>query len=764
MTKFRNNEYYESIKDPLYYPSNKVPLKKRDNEWFKKYSEAIWYDYIQGNLSTSYSRRSEMIENRSYGEGIQSTDKYKKSFYDWTNDEHEKKGYATLNWKIMPIIPKFEMIYLGLMSRIRDKVMISAIDPVSLSKKTKKKNKIWLEKLFKKEFDFIENSLGIVNNEQKIIPDTKEQLEMFNSLDGFKLIVETAMEAAIDHTFKISDWENDVYLKFHKDLFENHMAGTKTYTDPYTLKVKTRYVDIINAIVSFSEDKEGNNTPIAGELRSEYIYEIKKEVRKEIDKGVYDESIFSQLANHYNGNFGNPNINLTELTGDRYNSNGNYSYDKLRCHIVDLEFIEDVYEYYDSVKKGENEYLMYKEKQKKKKDQVQHCYQVTHKVTWVVGTDIVYKYGIVENTPRDKNNRPYTTYCFKRIKGESPVGKSKLNADQVQMANLKIQNLISMAAPPGIAVDWSILQNVNFGEGEVKPLELFKIRKQTGDFIYKLTTHRGHQNVTGVGKPFQEIQGGIGNALNEYINIMEFNVNKIRENIGINQISDASNPNPEQSVGGSKIALMSTNNALRMLYYAGKYLKEKTGERIHLKIKDLLLYSDEGKKHYIGVLGEKGINAYKMLEDLRYTDLSLHLEALPTDEEIEKIDQAVLMAMKPSESGPPTLSMSDYFFIQRLKQSENYKFIQAYLSYKENEKEKLTIVKTRQLKADDAKVSVAAKKAEEEKEINTMNRESILKREEITHETNEEIRKDKELAGIKNSENTKEKTQSEIVV
>jgi hypothetical protein len=113
-----------------------------------------------------------------------------------------------------------------------------------------------------------------------------------------------------------------------------------------------------------------------------------------------------------------------------------------------------------------------------------------------------------------------------------------------------MQNALAMSANSGVAVEYTSLMNMKLGGEKMEPLEILSIRRDTGDLIYKMTTHMGKQNIPGGMRPIQELTGGIGPQLQEFITLFDLNLNFIRQLTGINEIADATTPDPNQSVGG----------------------------------------------------------------------------------------------------------------------------------------------------------------------------------------------------------------------
>ena len=183
-------------------------------------------------------------------------------------------------------------------------------------------------------------------------------------------------------------------------------------------------------------------------------------------------------------------------------------------------------------------------------------------------------------------------------------------------------------------------------------------------------------------KPIQELAGGIGPQLKEYIDIWEFNTNAIRECTGINQTADASNPDPNASVGGSKMAMAATNNALRPIYSAYLNIKEKTAKNISLRIQLLIKHDKEAYTGYMPVLGSMGVKIISAGADTVDADYFIKYEAKPDDERRKIILDAAMKAQAPDKDGNTSITLPDFLMIERLLESGNLKYAEIYLNYK----------------------------------------------------------------------------------
>ena len=153
---------------------------------------------------------------------------------------------------------------------------------------------------FKEALGYIDKSMGI-DRSGDYVPDSMEELNLYEGAGGFKLAKETEIEQGLDYTFYISDWK-EIKKKIIRDFCVINCAGTKDYTDQYTKKVRVRYVDPAVFIGQYSKHWDHQNMEYGGEVIQVLISDLRK-LNPDIE-----ESELLGLAREYNGVGGNISI------------------------------------------------------------------------------------------------------------------------------------------------------------------------------------------------------------------------------------------------------------------------------------------------------------------------------------------------------------------------------------------------------------------------------------------------------------------------
>ena len=176
-----------------YFPSQVVSdLEKISYDYGLKIGKAIeqeWFDDGQGSFR--YSSNQESFHRlRLYARGEQSIQKYK--------DELSINGdlsYLNLDWKPVPIIPKFvDIVVNGIAERTYD-IKAYSQDPYGVKKRTEYMESIINDLKTAKLNDFAQEAFGInmYENDPETLPKDEEELQLHMQLT-YKQEVEIAEE------------------------------------------------------------------------------------------------------------------------------------------------------------------------------------------------------------------------------------------------------------------------------------------------------------------------------------------------------------------------------------------------------------------------------------------------------------------------------------------------------------------------------------------------------------------------------------------
>tara|TARA_R110002012_G_scaffold316089_2_gene530654 strand:+ start:1597 stop:3879 length:2283 start_codon:yes stop_codon:yes gene_type:complete len=717
------------------------------------YFKRMYYDWVNDtNVTDDKSKRYERCRN--YADGLQSVDKYK----DIVGAEGDT-SYLSLNWEVVPIIPKFVDVLMGGLINQEHKIKCSAIDPVSLDKRMQDKLDIEMNMAMKEH----NKKMALItklpfDKNQENLPRDNDELELYMQLN-YKQAVEIAMEQGIELSLYLNEW-SEVRKRVIRDLITLNIGATKTGVDPNGITM--RYVNPSNLITSYSRNPDFKNITHAGEIIYMTIQDLKR-----IAGDEFTEEDYKNIAQSNVGKLGNPKKftykSMTKGVGSVY------EYDSYKIAILDGVFkaIDPVvYEKKTNSfggssynKKNGSYKVPKKSKNKRSADNV--SVEMIYKGKYIIGSDYIFDYGHASNILRPKSNLtkailPYSIYApnLDDMDGKSLVERMIPFADQIQLAHLKIQQLMAKAKPKGSAIELGAIENVTKGDGgSFSPLEIQDIYQQTGNLYYRMQEDDGSQARVA---PIQELGGGIGGALQELIAIYQYNLQMIRDVTGINESRDGSQPDKESLVGVQKMALLASNNATRWLNEAYVSIFRRTAKSLALRVQDIVEYKGvyDG---YMRALGEFNMKAVSVTKDVTMADFGIMIEALPDEEEKAILENNIQMSIKTDSlriedaitiRGIRNIKLANQMLMQRRKQ---YAVEKEQMAQKNSQ---MNAQIQQQSIAAKSQAEMQAKQVENEMEMKKIQTEYLLK-EEFAKQEHARRMKEIEMQGKMKAEHIK---------
>ena len=255
------------------FPSQAVSdAEKRSDEYGTQVAKAIEQDWFNrdGNVGRYYQSSNQYHMLRLYARGEQSIGKYKDEF-----SVNGDLSYLNLDWKPVPIIPKFvDIVVNGMQDRL---FSIKAVgqDPISTDRKTKFVKGIERDLATQELLKVMETELGdaprTVPEDQ--LPTNTEEFQLFMQL-GYKQGIEIAEEQAINNVF-LSNKYKEIKKRIDYDLAVLGIGASKC-TFNNTDGIKLNYVDPANLIWSYTEDPNFSDCYYFGEVKRVKLNELKK--------------------------------------------------------------------------------------------------------------------------------------------------------------------------------------------------------------------------------------------------------------------------------------------------------------------------------------------------------------------------------------------------------------------------------------------------------------------------------------------------------
>jgi hypothetical protein len=741
------------------FPSQMVSEEeKRTLEYGSKVGQAIEYEWFRGGRVNG-SRWNTGYQNfhnlRLYARGEQNVQKYK--------DELSINGdlsYLNLDWKPVPIIPKFvDIVVNGIAAKKYDLKAYSQ-DPFSLKQRTDYVGGIFRDMQAQDYLNKVQEVTGLdlYASDASKLPQSKEELEVHMQLN-YKQAVEIAEEEAINNTLAFNKYDL-TKKRMVEDIVTIGIGAVKTSFNK-SEGVVIDYVDPANLVYSYTNDPNFEDIYYVGEIKSMTLAEIKKRFPY-----LTDEEL--QKMTKYPGR-------------DGYIANPNYDNDLVQILFFEYKtFIDQVFK----IKRTESGLEKVIEKPdyfnpppSDNFDRVSRSIEVLFSGAKVMGVPQMLEWKLAENMTRPngnitKVNMNYALCAPNLYQGriESLVSRCTSFADMIQLTSLKLQQVIQRMVPDGVFVDVDGLAEVDLGNGtNYNPQEALNMYFQTGSIVGRSLTQDGDPNRGKV--PIQELQSSSANGkIASLINTYQYYLQMIRDVTGLNEARDGSMPDPNALVGLQKMAANASNIATKHILDSSLYITLRTCENVSLRIADALGFelTKEALMQSISLTNARNLEE---MATLHLYEFGIYLELEPEEEEKAMLEQNIQVALQSGQ-----IYLEDAIDIREVK---NLTLANQILKYRRKEKQAQDQAQQQQMiKAQGeaqqqaseaaamqevqkqealANTEIQIEQAKSQFEIQRMEQEALIKKQLMA----EEFKYNLQLAQMKNSKEANKEAQIE---
>jgi hypothetical protein len=645
--------------------------EKETKEFGLQFFNAFWAEFNRGGFFEQ--RRIKFRELRNWAEGVQSVQNIIDRVGSTDETLADNTSYLNLDYTPISIIPVYVDGMIGNLLGNGYKCSVDAIDKISKSKKLE-----WIEKeinriKFAKILNQAEQITGIPVEKSKFISEEEAQLYYDTEL---KLPIEIAMELTCADTLNESD-KDELEKRIIQDLVTIKFAATKVIYDE-NYKTKVRYVDPEYLVTSKTMKPDHSDINIAGEVIYMSISDLG------VDSGFSKKELYD-IATIFTGRFGNP-ANLLPYQDNMADN----SWLNNLVPVLDAEFLSTDKEVYTTFENSYGKKRIKRGAPKDERDSAKYTNIVNKYVgKWVIDTKYIYNYGLAENmifptkngVPLGQTRLSYKIYAPNYRDGinKSHVERMVPYAEQMHLAHIKIQQFLSKAKPPGLAINVNGFEGINLGKGTnngiFNPLSVEVHYEQTGNYYYSNKDEMGNSIN---GRAVQPALNPIG-ELEKLILTYNFNQQILKQMIGdpLNAIS----ANPEQGLGMTQLANEATQKTLIPLRMAFQHIWVNTCSDIIEMAKSKAL-SKEG-----AAIGDFNAKLLEMTKELSTCELGMKVEWKP-----DLYEKSIMQAALNSEVVRGSLRSEDSIFIQSFDNAKQQMFYMK-VKRKEYEDEKNRIAK-----------------------------------------------------------------------
>jgi hypothetical protein len=688
------------------FPDHFINPNLKNKEFHLNMVKAGYEEWESVQTTSFLKGATRYAMNDLYAAGQQPVDTFKEMY---TSDSDSNETHMNIDFSPIAIIPKYIRLALGRLSKFKDSIICTAIDPIAQKERVEYETKERANIKVRDDMASVGVDASILNTGEKDQPMTNDELDMKMEFTyKHNMAMDTEKRIAL-----VFDENNMAELrdKIRKSLFKYGVAAFRDWTDDDG-RVKIRDVNMGRFITSPTEDPFFRDIWYAGEVQLIPLQKVRHDAK---DMSAED---FEELAERFESiqKQNNPNDTVYHQYGSRF--------DGILVPVLDFQFLtidESVYEQWENPKTKRPSFMSapYKKRGKEvrgRKHKSEFNLRV-HKVKWIVDTNWIYDWG-PENDQKHTPSKPwYTTLDYHVIAPEmnnmntvSMVDHMKPFVDAIQLAYLKLQNVIAQAIPKGIQIELTGLENITLGEGmeNMDPMQIIEMFKQSGVLVYRAIDPSGSLTPS---KPIEELDMGLGQQAQEYFGLIQNYMNVLSSMIGFNDVTDGSTPDARMLNGVASMAMEGTNNALQFLVDAERNLLERVASSAAIRIHDSI-YRKKSKV-YENALGTEGLKSFGERAGEVHREYGIKVMDRGDQMERERFQIRVEKALDKQ-----TITLGQATTVENL---DNLKQAEMLLAHYEKQNRQAAAEQAEQDKMGNAQVQVQSAQAAEEAKQGTIN-------------------------------------------
>ena len=614
------------------FPSQAVSdLEKISEDYGLKVARAIRHEWFSGSTSKYDNYQNNFHNLRLYARGEQPIQKYKNEL-----SINGDLSYLNLDWKPVPIIPKFVDIVVNGMAQRNFEINCFSQDEKGVSKRTEYMESMLRDMRAKNFNDIAQQTFGVdmYENEKEKLPDTEEELALHMQLD-YKQAVELAEEQALNVLLEGSDYDL-IRRRCLYDLTVLGIGATKTTFD-FSSGARVEYVDPADLVYSYSESPYFEDIYYIGEVKEIPINELVKQFPD------LSESEIKDIADKYSYPL--------DYVNHRDKNKVQVLYFNYKTHMNDVYKLKTLGSGAERAIEKDDTFNPPVENMDGDFSRLERVVEVLYEGVYIIGSDKILEWRMCPNMMRtdsdfSKVKMNYQLVAPRMYQGkiESIVGRITSFADMIQLTHLKLQQVMARMVPDGVYLDADGLAEVDLGNGtNYNPQEALNMFFQTGSVIGRSFTADGDGNPGKV--PIQQISNGVNSGkIQSLITTYNYYLQMIRDVTGLNEARDASTPDRNALVGVQKMAAANSNTATRHILQSMLYITAEVAECLSLRVADIIEYSPT-KEAFIRALGAHNVATLDEMKNLHLYDFGIFIELMPDEEEKAILENNIQVAI-----------------------------------------------------------------------------------------------------------------------
>lgn len=633
--------------------------EKLDVEFGKKLAAFIQSTALDGTQGYFFERNARFKINRDWANGRIDV---RKMFADRL-EMNGKQNFVNISWKSIMIVNRIISGLVGRWMERREKIQVTAIDPLSLIAKKDNYEEAEFVMSNRAQLEQLQQESGVpMISPDQFVAEDKDDLEMWR-LEGQKLPEEILFETDTNNILDAAGWYDVLKEKILHDDSEVGLIGSYVYMDEYGC-IHPEYIQPENIFYSYSRFPDFRDTSWRGFVRSMKISELRRKYAREFGGKLSEEEVWQIAQSSKDWDKRDKLIWTDTWQFSYFRPYDEWNVDVLCFWLKSLDrdgYVVTVTEKNKStITKKSGQPIDLGDNQEYAEDD----YWVLYKGVYIRETGTMLEWGLDKNMIRPQDSKesgsvefPISLYMYQSYEMRNIAIPEKIEepASEMILTRLKMQQLMAKMIPVGAAVNVDAVQELDLGlaSGPSNPNEVEKIYRQTGTLYYRGRDTEGNP----IQVPITELQNsGFLPQMQALIQMYAFHYQVLKDELGEDPNLITAATKPRVTSDNVEASARMADAATDYIYKGYMALMEETAKKISCLLNTSVTH---GAKVYRNL----------MQEEVRGRNFSTKIKMMPDQYELAKLDAYINQAIA---SNPLTVQYFDPFKIMRIAR-ENIK-------------------------------------------------------------------------------------------
>lgn len=632
--------------------------EKSDWQYGKNLAQAIEATINGGSSSYFWLRNQRWRTNRNYANGRVPMQKFMDLL-----EFNGKTNYLNLNWQSINIVNRIVSGLVGRWMNKNEKIQVTATDSLSVKDKEEQYSQLEFIIDYRRQLEELETQSGVeMIPKGSQLPSDKEELFLWKN-QFQKLPEEIGYEMGCNDVLASVGWFDVLKEKMLHDLSETGFMGASVEMDEEGV-IHPSWEKPENCFYSYSDYPDFRDTTWRGVMKTRKISYLRKKYSKEFhpdnphaltEQQLFDIAATSKSYQLYDNITWQNNWNITFIR----------PYDEWNVTVIEFEIKTVDSEPYTVTKTKTNNSTIIR-KGRGKVDENSKIIEDTkvniYRGCYERATQTMLEWGLKKNMirpqdPKESGNAEFS-YSFYMVQNYDMTclaipEKIQEPVDQMIIARLKMQQLVSKMRPTGSAINWDAVQNIDYGLGDQnKAIDVKKLYDQTGDIYYRGKDAEGNP----IPVPIVELQNsGFLPQLQGLILLYDKHYQIVKDELGEDPNLIQAATQPRVTTGNVDVAQQQAAFSTDYFYSGYALCTADIAKKISCLLKTSVVY------------GSKAYRKIVSADDIQDRIFSARIQMLPDEMEIARFEAIMNNA---TNAHPELLQFLDPFQLMRVAKED----------------------------------------------------------------------------------------------